>query len=73
MHRLCVEKREIKVMAKNIFLVIKNRFDLKEGRAGFLRVQVGFGLHTSGSGFCGLEKFTKYVGLKLDRGSGFTK
>jgi hypothetical protein len=24
MHRLCVEKREIKVMAKNIFLVIKN-------------------------------------------------
>jgi hypothetical protein len=32
---------------------------LEVGRALFLRVQVGLGLHTSGSGFWGLEKFAK--------------
>jgi hypothetical protein len=43
------------------------------GRAWFLQGQVGLRLHTLGSGFCRLGKFTKYIGLKSDSGSGFTE
>jgi hypothetical protein len=42
------------------------------GRALSLLAQawLGLGFHTLGSGFCGLEKFIKLLGIKSDLGSG---
>jgi hypothetical protein len=33
--------------------------EIEVGRAWFFRARVGLGLHTLGSGFWGLKKFTK--------------
>jgi hypothetical protein len=53
--------------------ILGNPFYVGLGRAWILRALLGMQLYTLGSGFCVLEHFIKYVGIKRGSGSGFTK